>query len=106
MRANSKRSRAEKSRFLELGPNRLRFVLPISSHATILLGIFNIMPFFSLMQACRKRGGWGLQPPNNLLTFADFVSEKGCKSQGYKIEDSNLYIFEEATRIYKKCNIF
>ena len=38
--------------------------------------------------------------------FADFVSEIGCKSQGHKIEDSNLYIFEEATRIYQKCNIF
>ena len=55
-----------------------------------------------------KRGGGagGLQPPNNLLKFADFVSEKVCKSQGRKIEDSNLYIFEEATRIYPKCNVF
>ena len=38
--------------------------------------------------------------------FADFVSEKGCKSQGCKNEDSTLYMFEEATRIYQKCNIF
>ena len=30
----------------------------------------------------------------------DFVSEKGCKSQGCRNEDSNSYIFEEATRIY------
>ena len=44
----------------------------------------------------------GLQPPNNLLKFADFESEKGCKSQGRNNEDSNLYIFEEATRIYQK----
>ena len=41
----------------------------------------------------------GFSPPNNLLKFADFVSEKGCESQRCKIEDSNLYIFEEATRI-------
>ena len=51
-------------------------------------------------------GAGGLQPPNNLLKFADFESEKGCKSQGRKNEDSNLYIFEETTRIYQKCNIF
>ena len=48
----------------------------------------------------------GFSPPNKLLKFADFESEKGCKSQGRKNEDSNLYIFEEATRIYQKCNIF
>ena len=48
----------------------------------------------------------GLQPPNNLQKFDNFVSEKGCKSQGPKNEDSNSYIFEEATRIYPKCNIF
>ena len=53
-------------------------------------------------QARRKRGAGGLQPPNDLLKFADFVSEKGCKSQGRKNEDSNLYMFEEATRIYQK----
>ena len=52
-------------------------------------------------------GAGGLQPPpNNLLKFVDFVSEKGCKSQGRKNEDSNPYIFEEATRIYPECNIF
>ena len=52
-------------------------------------------------------GGWGgFSPPNNLLKFADFESGKGCKSQGRKKEDSNLYIFEEATRIYQKCKIF
>ena len=51
-------------------------------------------------------GAGGLQPPNNLPKFADFVSEKGCKSQGRKVEDSNLYIFEEATRIYQKCSNF
>ena len=52
-------------------------------------------------------GGWGgLQPPNILLKFADFVSEKGCKSQGRMKEDSNLYIFKEATRMDQKCNIF
>ena len=60
------------------------------------------------LQARRKRGagGGGFSPPNNLLKFADFVTEKGCKSQSRKIEDSNLYIFEEDTRIYQKCNIF
>ena len=57
-------------------------------------------------QARRKRGARGLQPPINLLKFADFVIEKGCKSQGRKKEDSNLYVFEEATRIYQKCNTF
>ena len=30
-------------------PNRLRFVLPISSHVTILLGSFSTMLFFALM---------------------------------------------------------
>ena len=48
----------------------------------------------------------GFRPPNNLLKFVDFVSEKGCKSQGRKNEDSNSYIFEEATRIYPECNVF
>ena len=58
------------------------------------------------LQARRKRGGWGgFSPPNILLKFADFVSEKGCKSQGRMKEDSNLYIFEEATRIDQKCDI-
>ena len=48
----------------------------------------------------------GFSPPNNLLKLADFVSKIGCKSQGHRNEDSNLYMFEEATRIYQKCNIF
>ena len=44
-------------------------------------------------------GGWGASaPPNNLLKFVDFVSEKGCKSQGGRNEDSNSYIFEEAIK--------
>ena len=48
-------------------------------------------------------GGWRASgPPNNLLKFANFVSEKGCKSKGRKNEDSNLYMFKEATRIYQK----
>ena len=46
-------------------------------------------------QARRKRGAGGFSPPNNLLKFVDFVSEKGCKSQGRKNEDSNSYIFEK-----------
>ena len=30
-------------------------------------------------------GGWGgFSPFNNLLKFVDFLSEKGCKSQGRK----------------------
>ena len=57
------------------------------------------------LQARGKWGAGGLQPPNNSLKFADFVSEKGCKSQGHKKKDSNLSIFEEATIIYQKCNI-
>ena len=44
--------------------------------------------------------GGSFSPPNDLLKFVDFVSEKGCKSQGRKNEDSNSYIFEESTRIY------
>ena len=57
-------------------------------------------------QACPKLGGWGLKPsPNNLLNFVDFINEKGCKSQSLKNEDSNLYIFEEATGVYLKWNI-
>ena len=51
-------------------------------------------------------GGGGLKPPNNLPKFVDFVSEKGCNSQGRRNEDLNSYTFEEATRIYQKCNIF
>ena len=27
-----------------------------------------------------EAGGWGFSPPNNLLKFVDFVSEKGCDS--------------------------
>ena len=63
---------------------------------------------FIKLKARRKRGGWGASapPPNNLLKFVDFVSEKGCKSQGRKNYDSNSYIFEEATRFYPKCNTF
>ena len=61
-------------------------------------------------QARRKRGGWGgwggFSPPNNLLKFIDFVSEKDCKSHDRRNEDSNSYILEEATRIYQKCSIF
>ena len=54
-------------------------------------------------QARRKRvGAGGLHPPNNLLKFFDFVSEKGCKSQGRRNEDSNSHILEEAARIYQK----
>ena len=49
-----------------------------------------------------KHGAGGLQLPNNLLKFVDFVSEKGCKCQGRRSEDSNSYAFEEATRIYQK----
>ena len=61
-----------------------------------------------LGQARRKRGGgWGgFSPPNNLLKFIDFVSEKDCKSHDRRNEDSNSYILEEATRIYQKCSIF
>ena len=50
-------------------------------------------------------GAGGFSPPNNLLKFVDFVSEKVCKSQRRKNEDSNSYIFEESTIIYPKCNI-
>ena len=54
-----------------------------------------------------EAGGWGgFSPPNNLLKFVDFVSEKGCESQGRRNKDWNTYIFEEATRIYQKCNMF
>ena len=58
------------------------------------------------LQARRKRGRGAGSPPNNLLKFVDFVSEKGCESQGCRNEDLNSYIFEEGTRIYPKCNIF
>ena len=53
-------------------------------------------------QARQKRGAGGLQPPNNLLKFVDFASEKDCESQRCRNADSNSYIFEEATRIYQK----
>ena len=37
-------------------PNRLRFVLPISSHVTILLGSFSIIiPFVLMAQLCMAR---------------------------------------------------
>ena len=48
-------------------------------------------------------GAGGLQPPNDLPKFVDLV---GCEGQGCRNEDLNSYIFEEATRIYQKCNIF
>ena len=44
-------------------------------------------------------GAGGLQPPNSLLKFPDFESEKGCKSQGRKNKDSNLNIFKEASEM-------
>ena len=64
----------------------------------------SLFEIFTLQQA--RQGAGELQPPNNLLKFVDFVSEKGCKSQGRKNEDSNSYIFAKATRIYPECNIF
>ena len=58
-------------------------------------------------QARRKRGGWGgFSPPNNLLKFVDFETEKGCKSQGRRNKYSNSYIFEEALRIYQNAISF
>ena len=42
----------------------------------------------------------------NMLKFVDFVNEKGCESKGHGNEDSNSYIFEEATRIYQGWNNF
>ena len=60
----------------------------------------------------RREAGWlgGFSSPNNLLQFVDFVSEKGCKRFFKKVvrmnEDSNSFLFEKATRIYPKCNIF
>ena len=47
-----------------------------------------------LILCSRPTESWGLggpQPPNKLLKFVDFVSEKGCKSQGRRNEDSNSY---------------
>lgn len=41
----------------------------------------------------------GLSPFNNLLKFVNFVIERDCESQAHENEDSNLFIFEEATRI-------
>ena len=70
--------------------------------------VFNVSFFKSLRvliilnQTRWKREGLGeASAPHNLLKFADFVSENGCKSQGRRNEDSNSYIFEEATRIYQ-----
>ena len=56
------------------------------------------------VQACQKQGGWGLQPPNNLLNFVDFISERGSENQGHANEDSNADIFEEAVLIDQECN--
>ena len=56
------------------------------------------MPFFPKAGPSEAGGGaGGLQPPNKLLKFVDLVSEKGCKSQGRGNEDSNSYVFSEAT---------
>ena len=46
------------------------------------------MKVLLLMQARRKRGAGGFNPPNNLLKFVDFVSEKAVipKVLGMKIE--------------------
>ena len=54
----------------------------------------------SNMQAPKKWRGWrGFRPPNNLPEFVDFISEKGCQSQGHRNEDSSSYAFKKATRI-------
>ena len=68
---------------------------------------FDIEPCVNHM--CRSvgsGGGLGGLSPNILLKFVDFVSERCCNSQGYRNEDSNSYIFQEAFRICQKCNIF
>ena len=48
----------------------------------------------------------GFSPPNNLLKFVDFETEKGCKSQGRRNKYSNSYIFEKALRIYQNAISF
>ena len=62
-------------------------------------------PFVIRPIGCGGSGG-GLQPPNNLLMFVDFSSERGCESQGCGSEDWNSYIVKKATTIYQKCNIY
>ena len=50
--------------------------------------------------------GWRTSaPPTNLLKFVDFINEKGGDCLSRENEDWNSHIFEEATRIYQKCNI-
>ena len=59
-----------------------------------------------LVQARRKRGGGagGLHPPNNLLKFVDFVSEKAVKAKVVRIKiQTRIYNIEE---IDPKCNTF
>ena len=40
------------------GPNRLRFVIPISSHVSILLGSFTSMPLIGLMAYLCMARNW------------------------------------------------
>ena len=79
------------------------FKIKISYFITIFPSNLNGLGSMVQGRPVRSGGAGGLQPPNNLPKFVDFV---GCESQGCRNEDLNSYIFEEATRIYQKCNIF
>ena len=52
-------------------------------------------------------GGWGgASTPNNLPKFADFVSEKGCKSEGRKERRFKFVYVRGSYQNLSKCNIF
>ena len=51
-------------------------------------------------------GAGGIQPPNNSLKFADFVSEMSCKIECPGNELLNSNIFKEGTRIYQNAISF
>ena len=67
----------------------------------------NCLYFVLKIASPSEAGGWvGLQPLNNLLKLVDFVGEKALKAKVVVMEDSNLCIFEEATRHYEKMQYF
>ena len=87
--------------------SRYGYLLPLDIKSLSIRSRYSyLLPVHMISGSTRSTGPSEAGGGANLLTFVHFVSEKLCKSQGRKNEDSNSYIFEEATRIYQKCNIF
>ena len=78
-----------------VAPQICRDHFHIHNYEAIVMG----MLWCIYLQARRKRGA---KPPNNTLKFVDFVSERGCKSQGHMNEDSNLYTVKVKVKVKVK----